>query len=198
MFNFKRPTFPPSLELHDPALLVTTQLTTLTTGLTSTLSSYFGGRRISTVAEIEASRTLLLPRCALDTLTDALAVSGPNPPPPKVRKPSIAFTPQTNSASAIAAAYLPAASTSTASTRSSATAPSRPSTLAAEQTYLSQTLAWTTDALAQRGEHLNNLSEAMNEAGTAARTFAIETKKMAQQEAAKRTMMGGFTSFFNK
>lgn len=59
-------------------------------------------------------------------------------------------------------------------------------------------MAMTNAALAQRGEYLQTIQDRLGSALDDAAEFAKETKKTAQQEAAKKSFATGFASLWNK
>ncbi|KDE03147.1 hypothetical protein MVLG_06342 [Microbotryum lychnidis-dioicae p1A1 Lamole] len=111
-------------------------------------------------------------------------LGGPNRKPAPVRRRATAATPLTTPQSS---------------------APSRPAPtkprLSSSQNELTTTqslLASTTEALERRGEYMSALQERLGTMANDAAKFAADTKKMAQQEAAKGTIKSGFTSLFNR
>ncbi|KAI5475669.1 WD40 containing SNARE-dependent exocytosis protein [Pseudohyphozyma bogoriensis] len=158
IFDMARPAFPPAVELHIPGIPIPPQVALLSTA-TSTIGSFFGGKRVYGAAEI-------------DTI-----LGGSNRPPPKQRAPA--------PGSGIAPIVRP---------------PPRQRTqkIYDDTESTGSILSRAQEALQQRGETLGYLQERLGSMADDAAKFASDSKKVAQREAAKRTIAGGFSSFFNK
>ncbi|SCV67903.1 BQ2448_5514 [Microbotryum intermedium] len=187
-----RPSCPPNLELWDPTIPVPA-LTNALVGAASNLSSYLFGfqKKVYSGSDMDTIREFMLEGCisySLMRLTlsshASSSVGGPNRKPAPVRHRS--------------------AATSLLNTTNPPTpsrpAPSQPRTSStqSELTTTQSILASTTEALERRGEYMSALQERLGTMANDAAKFAADTKKMAQQEAAKGSIKSGFTSLFNR
>lgn len=193
-----RPAYPPRIVAFDPSIAVPAQTSALQ-AVGSVLGTWFGGKRVYTGAEVDAIRAS---RSFSHSLSDSffihwtrltlfsvpsLAVGGPKRPPPKSR-PAPGAPPPIVTATKKAKAPAPSAYGP----------PSSAAFVQGASDSARSIMASTNAALEQRGEYLNALSERLGGMANDAATFAKETRKTAQQEAAKRSISGAWSGLLNK
>ncbi|GAA6012247.1 hypothetical protein JCM8202_003257 [Rhodotorula sphaerocarpa] len=182
-----RPDFPPRVELFDPSKPVPVQ-TSAIASFGSVLGTWFGGRKVYTGAEME---TIL---------------GGPNRPPSKPRAatgdpPPLATTSRrelNRKVSGPTGSGAAGAGGNRAAKESESWFPSQTEFVQGAGDSARDAMARTNAALEQRGEYLQNIQERLGSALDDAAKFAQETKRTAQQEAAKKSIAGGFSSLWNK
>ncbi|KAK4050912.1 Lethal(2) giant larvae sro7 [Microbotryomycetes sp. JL221] len=158
------------VELWDPTIPIPWQ-TTMFEGVANVFSSLFGGKKVYSASEVEN------------------ILGGPKRPAPKQRdraQQAVAVAPPTS--------QKPKPQPTTSSNPSTR----QRQTVQGQATTTQSILASTQEALGKRGEYLDYMQERLGSVANDAANFAKETKKAAQREAAKRSLMGGVTSFFNK
>ena len=182
-----RPAYPPRIVAFDPSIAVPAQTSALQ-AVGSVLGTWFGGKRVYTGAEVDAIRaSRSFPHSLSDSFfihwtrltlfsVPSLAVGGPKRPPPIVTATKKAKAPAPS-------AYGP---------------PSSAAFVQGASDSARSIMASTNAALEQRGEYLNALSERLGGMANDAATFAKETRKTAQQEAAKRSISGAWSGLLNK
>lgn len=186
-----RPDFPPQIDLFNPNKYVPVQTSALQS-VGSVFGTWFGGRKVYTGAEMETIRasdfSTHLP--LLSRSLSSFSVGGPNRPPPKRRVQTGAPAPlatttrkQPTAAAAAAAGW---------------GLPSQTEFVQGASESARDIMAMTNAALAQRGEYLQTIQDRLGSALDDAAAFAKETKKTAQQEAAKKSLASGFASLWNK
>ncbi|GAA5906729.1 hypothetical protein JCM8208_006372 [Rhodotorula glutinis] len=163
-----RPAFPPRIVAFDPSIAVPAQTSALQ-AVGSVLGTWFGGKRVYTGAEVDA------------------LLGGPKRPPPKSR-PAPGAPPPIVTATKKAKAPPPSAYGP----------PSSAAFVQGASDSARSIMASTNAALEQRGEYLNALSERLGGMANDAASFAKETRKTAQQEAAKRSISGAWSGLLSK
>ncbi|BGP46843.1 Lethal(2) giant larvae sro7 [Rhodotorula kratochvilovae] len=163
-----RPAFPPRIVAFDPTIAVPAQTSALQ-AVGSALGAWFGAKKVYTGAEMDA------------------ILGGPQRPPPKNRPAPGAPPP-------ILAATRKAKSASS----SGFATPNATEFVQGASDGARDIMAQANAALEQRGEYLNALQERLGGMANDAAKFASETKRKAQQEAAKKTLAGGWSSLWNK
>ncbi|GEM06712.1 WD40 containing SNARE-dependent exocytosis protein [Rhodotorula toruloides] len=166
--DFHRPAFPPKVSAYDPSIPIPAQVSALQS-VGSALGAWFGAQKVYSGAEIDG------------------ILGGPNRPPPKNRPapgappPIVAATRQAKTASS-----------------SGHTTPTQTQFLQGASESARDIMAKTSAALEQRNEYLGYLGERLGTMADDAAQFASETKRKAQQEAAKKSIAGGFSSLWKK
>ncbi|KAK4053522.1 Lethal(2) giant larvae sro7 [Microbotryomycetes sp. JL201] len=155
------------VELWDPSIPIPWQ-TSVFEGVANAFSSFFGGKKTYSAAEIEN------------------ILGGPKRPAPKQRE---------RAQQAIAVAP-PAAQKPTLSRPQPGPSVRQRQAVQNSATSTQGILASTQEALGRRGEYLDYMSERLSSVANDAADFAKQTKQAAQREAAKRSIMGSVSSMF--
>ncbi|GAA6050920.1 hypothetical protein JCM3770_002538 [Rhodotorula araucariae] len=163
-----RPAFPPRIVAFDPTVAVPAQTSALQ-AVGSVLGAWFGAKKVYTGAEMDA------------------ILGGPQRPPPKNR-------PAPGAPAPIVAATRKAKS----ATSSGFATPTATEFVQGASDGARDIMAQANAALEQRGEYLNALQERLGGMANDAAKFASETKRKAQQEAAKKTLAGGWSAMWKK
>ncbi|BGO90368.1 hypothetical protein NBRC10512_001797 [Rhodotorula toruloides] len=166
--DFYRPAFPPNVVAYDSSIAIPAQVSALQS-VGSALGAWFGAQKVYTGAEIDG------------------ILGGTTRPPPKNRPaagappPIVAATRQAKTASS--SGYI---------------TPTQTQFLQGASESARDIMAKTSAALEQRNEYLGYLGERLGTMADDAAKFASETKRKAQQEAAKKSIAGGFSSLWKK
>jgi hypothetical protein len=202
LFDCNRHCFPPAIQLNDPNRM-TPGIGGLLSNVSGNIAWVFGGNAVYTANQIEVIRksfiTFCEPHCTRANAIKTRSVGGPDRPIPRASlRVDTRLQPTTSRSSASPTS--PLSSTSSRGRFASKLNPI-PASSQTERTQYGASSAqdainWTNQALAMRGEKLQQLGESVGQAAQAAQKYAIETKKMAQNEATKRSLMGGISGFF--
>ncbi|KAM0788575.1 hypothetical protein ACM66B_001699 [Microbotryomycetes sp. NB124-2] len=162
------------VELWDPSIPIPWQ-TSMFEGVASMFSSFFGGKKTYSAAEIEnilggPKRPAPKQR---DRAQQAIAVA---PPATKSVAGSNSSRPQVGGSGSVSVRQRQGVQSSATSTQS--------------------ILASTQEALGRRGEYLDYMQERLSSVANDAADFAKQTKQAAQREAAKRSIMGSVSGLF--
>ncbi|BGP30846.1 Lethal(2) giant larvae sro7 [Rhodotorula toruloides] len=166
--DFYRPAFPPKVVAYDSSIAIPAQVSALQS-VGSALGAWFGAQKVYSGAEIDG------------------ILGGSTRPPPKNRPaagappPIVAATRQAKTASS--SGYI---------------TPTQTQFLQGASESARDIMAKTSAALEQRNEYLGYLGERLGTMADDAAKFASETKRKAQQEAAKKSIAGGFSSLWKK